>query len=341
MTRARIGSRRGLIVFPALAVVVSVSCTTASPASSTDVSPETVDRISTATTVAPKGSAARTVAAAVAGVRIARERPAGYSRALFRHWTDDDRNGCSAREDVLIAESSTPAQVDRFGCKVIAGDWYSPYDGLTHTDPADLDIDHVVALKEAWDSGAHSWTASRRRAFANDLSDARSLIAVTASVNRSKGDKDPSNWMPPNRADWCRYIADWVAVKSRWGLTMDESEHGRISRLARGECASTTVANWGGAAEARPGGDSPSPTATPTTSAPVITTSAPLSTSPPTTAGSTSPGGGSERTVKPGAFCKNVEIGQTGTSGGRSYVCATTKTDGTPYSDGRARWRQV
>lgn len=317
MSRARSGSRRGLIIFPALAVVVSVSCTTASPASSTEVSPGTVDRISTATTVAPKGSTARTVAAAVAGVRIARERPAGYSRALFRHWTDDDRNGCSAREDVLIAESSTPAQVDRFGCKVIAGDWYSPYDGLTHTDPADLDVDHVVALKEAWDSGAHSWTASRRRAFANDLSDARSLIAVTASVNRSKGDKDPSNWMPPNRADWCRYISDWVAVKSRWGLTMDESEHGRISRLARGECASTTTVGWGQGTNTRPDGGATTGTTSPAATA------------------------GDVRTVKPGAFCKKTEIGQTGTAGGKSYVCATTKTDGTPYSDGRARWRQV
>lgn len=317
MSRARSGSRRGLIIFPALAVVVSVSCTTASPASSTEMSPGTVDRISTATTVAPKGSTARTVAAAVAGVRIARERPAGYSRALFRHWTDDDRNGCSAREDVLIAESSTPAQVDRFGCKVIAGDWYSPYDGLTHTDPADLDVDHVVALKEAWDSGAHSWTASRRRAFANDLSDARSLIAVTASVNRSKGDKDPSNWMPPNRADWCRYISDWVAVKSRWGLTMDESEHGRISRLARGECASTTTVGWGQGTNTRPDGGATTGTTSPAATA------------------------GDVRTVKPGAFCKKTEIGQTGTAGGKSYVCATTKTDGTPYSDGRARWRQV
>lgn len=327
--------RRGLIVFPALAVVVSVSCTTASPASTGNGASVVVDKKSPTTTVAPKGSAVRTVARAMAGVRIAKERPAGYKRTLFTHWTDDDGNGCSAREDVLIAESLTPAQVDGFGCKVVEGDWYSPYDGLTHTDPAELDIDHVVALKEAWDSGAHSWTKARRRAFANDLSDARSLIAVTKSVNRSKGDKDPSNWMPPNRADWCRYIADWVAVKVRWGLTMDRSEHGRINKLARGECASTTIVSWGRGTNTRPAVATKTPATIPDT-APV------RSTIPAVTSPSDSTGVESEaRTVKPGAFCKNAEIGQLGTAGGNSYVCARTKTDGTPYSDGRARWRRV
>lgn len=333
MTRAHVSSRRGLIVFPALAVVVSVSCTTASPASSTNDAPVGSERITTLTTVAPKGSAARTVARVVAGVRIARERPAGYSRSLFRHWTDDDGNGCSAREDVLIAESLTPAQVDAYGCKVIAGDWYSSYDGLTHTDPADLDIDHVVALKEAWDSGAHSWTAARRRAFANDLSDARSLIAVTASVNRSKGDKDPSNWMPPNRGDWCRYIADWVAVKARWGLTMDESEHGRISRLARGECASTTVLGWGRGVETRPSDGGP----TPTTSPGVIATP---STSPPVTSPSDTTGSGVLPEVKP-VRCGKAQIGDLGTYRGKTYVCSTTRLDGTPYAPGYSMWRPV
>lgn len=321
--------RRGLIVFPALALVVSVSCSTATPVSSSDEVARTIER-TPSTTVAPKGGVGRTVSAAVAGVRIAKERPAGYKRSLFVHWTDDDGNGCSAREDVLIAESLTPAQVDAFGCKVVAGDWYSPYDGRMHTDPANLDIDHVVALKEAWDSGAHSWTSARRRAFANDLSDARSLIAVTSSVNRSKGDKDPSNWMPPNRKDWCRYLADWVAVKSRWGLTMDQSEHARISKIARTDCANTTVAAWGRGTEVKPvAGGVSTPTATTVPSTPSTTATTAPKGSDAVTVG----------TVKPGAFCKNAEIGYLGTANAKTYICATTKTDGTPYSDGRARWR--
>jgi hypothetical protein len=327
-----------MVVFPALAIVVAVSCTSAAPVSSTNDAVSTVERKSTTTTVAPKGAATRTVSRAVAAVRIARERPSGYKRTVFRHWTDDDRNGCSAREDVLIAESLSPAQVDPFGCKVIEGDWYSPYDGLTHTDPAELDIDHVVPLKEAWDSGAHSWSSARRRAFANDLSDARSLIAVTSSVNRSKGDKDPSNWMPPNRADWCRYIADWVAIKARWGLTMDQSEHGRITKLARGECAARRVAVWGQGTEAAPVSTPAGPTQ-PDPSAPATATPTPGATP---GAPTTTVAAGGTRVVSPGAFCAKADLNTVGVSKtGKAYVCSATDVNGKTYSGGRSRWRPV
>jgi hypothetical protein len=340
-TERSVARRRGLVVFPSLAIVVAVSCTSAAPVSSTSDLASTFERKSPTTTVAPKGAAARSVSRAVAAVRVARERPSGYKRTLFRHWTDDDRNGCSAREDVLIAESLSPAQVDPFGCKVIEGDWYSPYDGLTHTDPAELDIDHVVPLKEAWDSGAHSWSAARRRAFANDMSDPRSLIAVTSSVNRSKGDKDPTNWMPPNRADWCRYIADWVAIKARWGLTMDQSEHGRITKLAKGECAKTTVAAWGKGRGASLTSTPPSSTS-PGGSSPSTTIAAP-DTSPDATAGApTTPVKGDARLVTAGAFCGKADLGAVGVSKtGKSYVCSTTDVTGKPYAGGRSRWRPV
>ena len=105
--------------------------------------------------------------------------------------------------------------MDAFGCKVVAGDWYSVYDGVWVSDPGLLDVDHVVPLKEAWDSGAKEWDAATREVFANDLEDQRSLIAVTAGSNRAKGAADPSNWMPPNRDDWCRYVAAWVVIKAR------------------------------------------------------------------------------------------------------------------------------
>ena len=106
--------------------------------------------------------------------------------------------------------------------------------------PADVDIDHVVALKEAWDSGAWSWTSARRRAFANDLDDPRSLIAVTDNVNASKGDMDPAQWMPPRADAHCQYLFDWVAVKVRWGLAVDLAERTAISaRLAA--CPATVL----------------------------------------------------------------------------------------------------
>jgi hypothetical protein len=173
------------------------------------------------------------------------EMGSGYLRSLFRHWIDANGNRCNTREEVLIAESLTPAQVDAFGCKVVAGDWYSPFDGRSHTDPSNLDIDHLVPLKEAWDSGAHAWTSLQRERFANDLSDGRALIAVTSSVNRSKGDRDPSQWLPPRTAYVCTYISDWIAVKYQWNLSMDSSEWGRLKNLLNGQCAGTTIAPWG------------------------------------------------------------------------------------------------
>ena len=145
-----------------------------------------------------------------------------------------DAYGCRTRSKVLIRDSLTPAQVDPSGCAVIAGDWYSAYDGLTWDDPAELEIDHLVALKEAWDSGA----------FGNDLEDPRSLRAVTGSVNTAKGAADPSNWIPPNPDFVCTYLSDWVSIKARWGLSMDQSEHGRIRNLLTDRCPDQTITPW-------------------------------------------------------------------------------------------------
>lgn len=278
-------------------------------------------------------------------IRVENEMGAGYSRDLFRHWIDADGNRCNTREEVLIAESLTRAQVDAFGCTVVAGDWFSPFDGRAHTDPSDLDIDHLVPLKEAWDSGAHSWSSLQRERFANDLSDGRALIAVTSGVNRSKGDRDPSQWLPPRSAYVCTYVSDWIAVKYQWNLSMDSSEWGRLKNLLNGQCVGTTIAPWGSvsATRANPG---LSDTQTSATSVPRSTTSTTIAKSVTTlpTAPSTAPGGGQQEdssvlpTIRPGAYC--TPEGGLGTYSSRVYICAKTRTTGEPYSDGRARWRQ-
>ncbi len=172
------------------------------------------------------------------------EQPAGYDRDRFPVWLDVDGDGCDTRNQVLRRDSLTPTQVDPVGCQVIAGDWRSPYDGATWEHPGDVDIDHVVSLKEAWDSGARSWGAGRRTAFANDTSDPRTLAVSTDSVNASKGDKDPSNWLPPRHGDWCRFVGDWIAIKARWELSMDQSEAGRLRNLLRDECPGLTLRPW-------------------------------------------------------------------------------------------------
>ena len=177
----------------------------------------------------------------LASITVTNEQETGYSRDLFPHWRSIG-NGCDTRDSVLIAESLTPAQVSYPGCAVIEGDWYSTYDNLTETFPSDIDIDHTVALKEAWDSGAWSWTPQQRTDFANDLTDDRSLIAVTDNSNQSKGANDPSNWLPPHQPAVCRYLADWISVKARWNLSMDQSEHGRIRNVINDSCAGLAVA---------------------------------------------------------------------------------------------------
>lgn len=161
--------------------------------------------------------------ALVASLRVEPEVQAGYDRDLFRHWSDSDGDGCDSRREVLIAESLTPVSVGS-GCSLTGGQWYSAFDGVTTTDASSFDIDHFVPLKEAWDSGAHSWDSGTRQRFANDLDFAGSLIAVTAGSNRSKGASDPAEWLPPNGSYRCTYLITWVEVKLRWNLSADPRE---------------------------------------------------------------------------------------------------------------------
>ena len=269
---------------------------------STTVATSTSSPSTTTGAVAPV--AAGSTAALLASITVENEYTSGYARELFPHWKDLDGNGCDTREEVLIRDSQTKAQVDPFGCVVVAGDWLSPYDGARWSDKGNVDIDHVVALKEAWDSGAWAWTTSQRTLFANDLSDPRTLLAVTDSVNQSKSDKDPSNWLPPLASYHCTYISDWVAVKARWKLSMDQSEYGRVKKLVD-SCGGSSVA-----------------TSLPST-VPSVATTAPSGI----------------KYVSPGAYC--TPIGAQGIAESKvSYLCATTSATGEPYANGRARWRK-
>ena len=161
------------------------------------------------------------------GLRIEPERGDGYNRDLFRHWVDADGDGCDTRKEVLIAESLEPVQTGS-SCAILSGRWYSIYDNTETTDSSRFDIDHVVALKEAWDSGAWNWTADQRRSFANDLSQPFFLIAVSASSNRSKSDRDPAEWLPTNGGYRCEYVRIWIDVKRAWNLSVDQAEHDAI-----------------------------------------------------------------------------------------------------------------
>jgi hypothetical protein len=172
---------------------------------------------------------------AVRNLPVAAETRAGYDRDKFRHWVDADGDCRDTRDEVLAAESRVRVTGR---CDVTRGRWLSYYDNVTVRQPGDLDIDHLVPLAEAWDSGAKRWTAGTRQRFANDLGDPRSLVAVTASANRSKSDQDPAEWMP--QFGRCKYVRQWVAVKIRWTLKVNRAEKRALVRRAA-SCANVVV----------------------------------------------------------------------------------------------------
>jgi len=293
-------------------------------------------------------------------IKVENEYKTGYKRSLFIHWADLNGDGCDTREEILKRDSISKPQVDPYRCYVVAGDWVSPYDGAKLSDRGDVDIDHVVALKEAWDSGAWAWSESQRKAYANDMSDRRTLVAVTDRVNVSKSDKDPSNWMPPLRSYWCTYLGDWISVKARWGLSMDQSEFGRISNLLASDCTSLTIASWSAAPVAIAVPAVTATTITVTTSTvttSTVTTSSTVSTSTTvpgststtsatssstsstTSSSSTVPTSTQAKDISPGSYCAPVD--GLGSYKSLVYICSKTSADGTPYSGNRARWRKL
>ncbi|MER6190094.1 HNH endonuclease family protein [Streptomyces cyaneofuscatus] len=183
-----------------------------------------------------------TLANAVGLVQVTDEDRTGYTRSSFKHWNsgDDKSDGCNTRNEVLLAEAVVAPTVEA-GCKLTGGTWTSYYDGQEVTSAGALDIDHMVPLAEAWDSGASAWTAARREAYANDQGADVSLVAVTARSNRQKSDQDPADWMPPSPEAQCRYVGEWVATKLRWQLTADDRELEALKVYAEGPCEDTIV----------------------------------------------------------------------------------------------------
>ncbi|WP_070017351.1 HNH endonuclease family protein [Streptomyces nanshensis] len=155
-----------------------------------------------------------------------------YDRKAFRHWTDADHDGCDTRAEVLLEEAKLrPGR--GADCRLTGGSWWSYYDHRRITDAGDLDIDHMVPIAEAAKSGASDWTQDQREAYANDLDHPHSLVAVTLHSNRSKQDKDPAQWLPPVRAEHCRYAREWAETKKIYRLAVDRAERAALLKIAR------------------------------------------------------------------------------------------------------------
>jgi Protein of unknown function (DUF1524) len=175
---------------------------------------------------APKAEAGDT-RAALEGLTVAPHRStSGYSRDRFPHWRKAGSN-CDVRDTVLARDGK---DIKKSGCNVTSGIWVSVYDNVTVTVAAEVDIDHMVPLANAWRTGADQWDDGKRGDFANDL-DRPQLIAVTASSNRSKGDQDPSQWKPPSPTYWCQYAKDWILVKSYWKLNVTKDEKSALADM--------------------------------------------------------------------------------------------------------------
>ena len=157
-----------------------------------------------------------------------------YNRKEWHlRWRDADGDCQDTRHEVLAEESLIPVTLSADGCRVIAGQWFDPYSGKAFTDPRELDIDHLVPLKEAHISGGSNWSTEKKRRYANDLSSPATLIAVSSRENRSKGARDPVMWLPSNHAYHCEYVRLWKEVKARWGLGSDAAENRSIEDIER------------------------------------------------------------------------------------------------------------
>jgi hypothetical protein len=157
----------------------------------------------------------------------------GYSRDQFGPaWPSID--GCDERNDTLRRDLTGITLKD--ACVVTSGTLVSPYTGVTihfvrGPNSGDVQIDHVVALGDAWQTGAQAWTSAQREAFANDPAE---LLAVDAHSNEQKGDADAASWLPPNKAFRCEYVSIQVDVKGRYHLWVTQAEHDAIGGILAG-----------------------------------------------------------------------------------------------------------
>ena len=183
-------------------------------------------------TVRP-GAAVTTLAAIAVKGRAPRT---GYDRAEFgQAWADVDRNGCDTRNDILRRDlGQLVLKAGTRGCLVLRGTLHDPYTGTTirfvrgqGTSTA-VQVDHVVALSDAWQKGAQQWSGQQRTAFANDP---LNLLAVDGPTNQRKSDGDAATWLPPRKAARCSYVARQVAVKRRYGLWVTAAERAAILRV--------------------------------------------------------------------------------------------------------------
>ena len=226
----------------------STSTASASPSASSPTSPPPPATPSRSPSPSPTPSASPTdeteptaepgSALAIAeGLTVKGRAPkTGYDRDLFGGgWVDTDRNGCDTRNDILARDlTNVTYRPGTRDCVVETGTLADPYSGTLisfvkgNTTSNDVQIDHVVALSDAWQKGAQQWDGNTRIAFANDP---LNLLAVAGPLNLQKGDGDTATWLPPNKSYRCAYVARQVAVKHTYSLWVTQAEKDAMIRI--------------------------------------------------------------------------------------------------------------
>nr|WP_244264450.1 HNH endonuclease family protein [Marinobacter algicola] len=181
----------------------------------------------------PKGMGGQQTDKASASVTIASNNT-GYERSKFGHgWDDSDGDCQDSRAEALIAQSSTTVRfADERRCRVVTGRWISPFTGKVIQNASDIDIDHVVPLKWAWNHGANTWSRAKREKFANDPVN---LWSVELSLNRQKGARGPEEWLPP--AGKCQYVSRFLRITKIYGLDPSQIESQRHQQRLAEHCS--------------------------------------------------------------------------------------------------------
>ncbi|WP_193746359.1 GmrSD restriction endonuclease domain-containing protein [Demequina aestuarii] len=245
VNRARSRAQWGVLSL--IAAVALVAC---APASAPEVRTHGDGSSPTPTVVSPAGPAgesaaptasadaadtAGTASAAALDLTVKGRAPAtGYDRGQFGDgWVDVDRNGCDTRNDMLRLRLTD--RVMSGECVVLEGSLADPFTGRTlrfvRGGESEVDVDHLVALSDAWQKGAATWEFAKRVAFANDP---LNLEPVDAGANRAKGDGDAATWLPPQKDYRCEYAARQIAVKAKYGVWVTEAELDALLRVLDG-----------------------------------------------------------------------------------------------------------
>ena len=156
-----------------------------------------------------------------------------YNREDWGNWIDEDGDGLNTRHEVLAEESLIKPVISNN--KVVSGKWFDKYTGKYFTNPSDLDIDHLVPLKNAYISGASNWSKKKKNRYYNYLKYDNHLIAVSKSANRNKSDKSPVDWLPPHEEYQCEYVREWFKIKTAWGLTIEDGFDEVSNRVCKGK----------------------------------------------------------------------------------------------------------